>query len=208
MSDVGSFWARRRAAVKAEEEADVRATQEAELAEAQEGKSDAEVLEDLGLPDPATLQKGDDFSGFMASGVPEHLRRIALRTLWRSNPVLANIDGLNEYDDDYRAAMLLSEPVKTAYQVGKGMKAHLDEMARKAAALEEQQKSGEADSIEAELEIDELEVVVEESTPVDVSDLSRDVQPVAFEGQDFDDETVEEIAIPRRMRFRFEEASA
>ena len=37
---------------------------------------------------------GDDFSGFMARNVPDHLRRRALRKLWVSNPVLANLDGL------------------------------------------------------------------------------------------------------------------
>ena len=110
MSDVGSFWARRRAAVQAEEQAELHAVEEAQVAaKAAElaEKDDAVILEQMGLPDPAAMKAGDDFTGFMSREVPEHLRRQALRTLWRSNPVLACVDGLNEYDDDYRAAMLL-----------------------------------------------------------------------------------------------------
>ncbi|MEL6197291.1 MAG: DUF3306 domain-containing protein, partial [Pseudomonadota bacterium] len=64
-------------------------------------KSDAEILEELGLPDPETLGAGDDFSGFMAKAVPEHLRRQALRQLWGSNPVLANLDELLDYGEDF-----------------------------------------------------------------------------------------------------------
>jgi hypothetical protein len=37
----------------------------------------------------------------MKQAVPEELRRLALRKLWRSDPVLANVDGLNDYDLDY-----------------------------------------------------------------------------------------------------------
>ena len=204
MSDLGSFWARRRAAVKAEEEADLRAAQEAEIAEAQESKSDAEILEDLGLPDPVTLKQGDDFSGFMGAGVPEHLRRVALRTLWRSNPVFGHLDGLNEYDDDYRAAMLLSEPVKTAYQVGKGMKTHLEELKRKAESIEDALDGSDVD--ERALPEGDGPQVKQQDAPVA---SAEDTTKVAVtETVASSNDGIEELTIPRRMRFRFEEASA
>lgn len=204
MSDTGSFWARRRAAVKAEEDAEALATLQAERKEALEGKDDAEILTELGLPDPSTLAPGDDFSRFMSDQVPDHLRRIALRTLWRSNPVLACVDGLNEYDDDYRAAMLLSEPVKTAYQVGKGMKAHVDEMQRKLDAVSEGPETEEVVAMPEEVadpeattddakpaHPDETLVVVEQGGSLGIAEVSA--------------EDAEEIPVPRRMRFRFEE---
>ena len=73
------------------------------------------------LPDIDSLDENSDFSPFMAEGVPEILRRRALRKLWRLNPVLANLDGLNDYDEDFTdAANLLSE-IKTVYKVGQGM---------------------------------------------------------------------------------------
>lgn len=55
------------------------------------------------LPDIETLTYESDFTAFLREGVPEELRRLALRKLWRSDPVLANVDGLNDYDLDYKS---------------------------------------------------------------------------------------------------------
>ncbi len=60
---------------------------------------DAIRLEDL--PDVETLTYESDFTAFLQKGVPESLQRLALARLWRSNPVLANLDGLNDYDWDF-----------------------------------------------------------------------------------------------------------
>ena len=50
------------------------------------------------------LEYESDFTVFMNDKVPETLRRMALRKLWRSNPILANVDGLNDYDEDFSDA--------------------------------------------------------------------------------------------------------
>lgn len=55
----------------------------------------------LDLPDIDTLDKDSDFTVFMQAGVPDELKNLALRALWRSDPVLANLDGLNDYDEDF-----------------------------------------------------------------------------------------------------------
>jgi len=127
------FWSRRKAAVEAEADAEARqrdaaqrAEERAELAQ----KSDAEILAELNLQDPDTLEPGDDFAAFLQSAVPERLRRRALRRLWRSNPVLANLDDLVDYGEDYSAAANVTEKIQTAYQVGKGMLLHVQEPAR------------------------------------------------------------------------------
>ena len=57
----------------------------------------------------------------MRNGVPAELRRLALRRLWRSNPVFANLDGLNDYDEDYSALGIVAEQVSSLFQPGKGM---------------------------------------------------------------------------------------
>lgn len=135
----GDFWSRRRAAVAAEAEAEVKATEAAAHAEEQaklEELSDEQLLEQLDLPDPDTMQAGDDFAAFMQKAVPERLRRRALRRLWTSNPVLANVDMLVDYGEDFTDSALVVENLQTAYQVGKGMKAHVDELARQARELE------------------------------------------------------------------------
>ncbi|MEO9901964.1 DUF3306 domain-containing protein [Nisaea sp.] len=73
-----------------------------------------------GLPDIETLEAESDFTPFMQSKVPEFLRRRALRALWRLNPVLANVDGLVDYGEDFTDAATVIEGMQTAYRVGKG----------------------------------------------------------------------------------------
>lgn len=156
------FWSRRRAAVEAEVEGEAAALRAAEAARieaereaGQAEKTDAEILAELGLSDPDTLVQGDDFSAFMKAAVPERLRQRALRRLWRSNPVLANLDGLIDYGDDYTDAATVIPGMQTAYQVGKGMMRHVIALAEQAeaeaAAAAANEDEGEPEVIEAEV---------------------------------------------------------
>ncbi|MGD9786244.1 MAG: DUF3306 domain-containing protein [Hyphomicrobiaceae bacterium] len=62
-----------------------------------------------------------DYRQFMDADVPHDVRNKALRKLWLSNPVLANMDGLDDYCEDYTdAAMVPLGGVKTAYRLGRG----------------------------------------------------------------------------------------
>ncbi len=72
------------------------------------------------LPPVESLTAESDFTPFLRDKVPEALRKAALRKLWRSDPVLANLDGLNDYDEDFTGGSL-GGIVATAYRVGKGM---------------------------------------------------------------------------------------
>lgn len=197
-----SSWSRRRAAVAAEEaalkrEADdaVVAEQQAELAE----KTDAEILEELGLPDPDALVLGDNVKAFMVKTVPQHLRKRALRSLWRSNPVLACVDGLNDYDDDYLTGSTGQGPIKTGYQVGKGMLAHLLEMERQAAAPAETAlvvDDDDADDDEEVLVVEDELIAATEAAPVDHTQVEEA-------------EEIEQTApTRRRMQFHIEGQNA
>jgi hypothetical protein len=73
------------------------------------------------LPDPDQLGPDGDYTQFLQDGVPAELRQRALRRLWTSNPVFANLDGLNDYDLDYTDAATVVENLKTAFQAGRGM---------------------------------------------------------------------------------------
>ncbi len=73
------------------------------------------------LPDIDEMDESSDFAAFLAKGVPEALQRRALRKLWRLNPLFANLDGLNDYDEDFTISATLAEGVKTIYKVGRGM---------------------------------------------------------------------------------------
>ena len=86
--------------------------------------SDKETAEsvppDLEGVDIDALDYESDYTKFLQDGVPEALKRRALRQLWRSNPILANVDGLNDYDDDFTDAALAVDFLKTVHKVGRG----------------------------------------------------------------------------------------
>ncbi|WP_417725971.1 DUF3306 domain-containing protein [Roseovarius sp.] len=198
MSRGSDFWSRRKARVEAEADAEARAAelqeQSARAAELEE-KSDAELCEELGLPDPDTLQLGDDFRAFMSKAVPDRLRRRALRRLWVSNPVLANVDGLVDYADDYTDSAMVVENMKTAYQVGKGMLAHVEEMARQAEALANPPAAQEPEAVtEGEAEAPEAELAQMASEP-----------EAEASGQEAEEASDEMVAPRRRMRFQFDD---
>ncbi len=74
-----------------------------------------------GLPAIDSLTPDSDFTPFLADRVPEFIRRRALSVLWRSNPVFANLDGLNDYDEDFNIIDKLINIAKdSSYRVGKG----------------------------------------------------------------------------------------
>ncbi|MFA8388173.1 MAG: DUF3306 domain-containing protein [Pelagibaca sp.] len=223
MSRGSDFWSRRKAKVEAEQAEEARKVEEAETQAAQkdlEEKTDEDILEELGLPDPDNLQPGQDIAGFMNKAVPERLRRRALRQLWRLNPVLANLDGLNDYDGDFTNAATDAPGVKTAYQVGKGLLRHVQ-------ALEEQERAKLAaqggehiDTPENLSEIALSDASDEEFPPSpEVPEILQDNANAATasttmvadeDGEDQYDvgtplDTVEaEPVRPRRMRFRLE----
>ena len=139
MSAGRDMWSRRRDAVKAEEEAYEQAQVAATVAQeraALEEKTDAEILAELDLRDPQEMGEGDDFSAFMKAKVPDRLRRRALRKLWLSNPLLASVDELVEYGEDFTDASTVIENLQTAYQVGAGMLKHVREMEKEKAETE------------------------------------------------------------------------
>jgi hypothetical protein len=128
-----SRWSRLKLAAQTPEaEADLMQVAELEPAPAPapeivEGEiPEAELLEKLGLPDPDTMAAGDDFSAFMSKSVPDFLRKRALRRLWLSNPLLANVDGLVDYGDDFTDAATVPDVLNTIYKVGQGMVSRIE----------------------------------------------------------------------------------
>ena len=195
MSGGKDFWARRKANVVAEAHASEVAIEQQALSEqhaSMEEKSDEDLLLELNLPDPDAMEMGDDFSVFMSKAVPDRIRRRALRTLWRSNPVLANVDMLVDYGEDFTDSAMVVENMQTAYQVGKGMLKHVQEMARQAEELANP-KEPEALEEDSEEDVEELlassEAEYEFSEPLEVYDVP--------------DDAYEELLVPspRRMKF-------
>lgn len=213
MSTPADFWSRRKAAVAEAEAAEDKATAEAEAARERarlEERSDAEILDELGLKDPDQMQAGDDFSAFLKAAVPDRLRRRALRHLWRSNPVLANVDHLVEYGEDYTDAATVVANLQTAIRLGRGA---LDRAEEQVAAVngdeapaavkdtennpETAVESGATQSESARPEPgikDDVETVPEPEEP---KDAGREPQRMA------DADAEPDAPRPRRMRFHF-----
>lgn len=124
------FWSRRRAAVAAEaEEAQREAHQAAQAAEAEAlaERSDEEIFEELGVAPPEEMTSAEELRVFLGEALPQRLKTRALRRLWGLNPVLANLDGLVDYGEDFTDSALVVENLQTAYQVGKGIVARIAE---------------------------------------------------------------------------------
>jgi len=171
----------------------------AKVEPAEDERPDDEVLADLGLPDPEALEPGSDFSAFMAKAVPARIRNRALRRLWLSNPVLANVDGLVDYGGDFTDSAMVIEHLQTAYQVGRGFMDRITEMAEETGPEEAADRESGADEPEAN-----------EETKAAATD-GAGAEPAARSGEEDALETlmaarpVPVSAPSRRMRFRLAE---
>jgi hypothetical protein len=65
------------------------------------------------------LDGSSDYTGFMRDGVPAELKKAALRRLWRSNPIFAHLDGLDDYDEDFTAITAVAEGLDKMRQAGR-----------------------------------------------------------------------------------------
>lgn len=197
---MSNFWSKRRAAVAAEAEAEVQTALVAEREGAVAEKTDEDILEELGLPDPDALTVEDDFSVFLKEVVPARIRTRALRRLWRLNPVLANVDGLVDYGEDFTDAAMVVEKLQTTYQVGKGMLAHVQELARRAEAAEKAPLTVE--------EVEEDALAFDEEVPAEETDPEEGFAQQTDDGVQAAEEYVAGLApapTRHRMQFRFED---
>ena len=195
---MSGFWTTRRAAVAAEAQADQNASLEA-ASEAQEAalaeRDDVELLSELGLPAPEELLSGEQLRAFLKAQLPQRLKSRALRAFWRTNPVLACLDGLNDYEDDYTAAATAGKAVNTLYVVGKGFAPPV------ADALEKIMDEDEEPALIAMSERSVPDVSPPQAVEVETQDAEE--YDVAGSEVERDEEEFAAITTPRRMRFTF-----
>ena len=134
----------------------------------------------------------------MAKAVPDRIRRKALRTLWRSNPVLANVDMLVDYGEDFTDSATVIENLQTTYQVGMGMLKHVEEMARQAAERENPTEPPE----EIDFEDDEDVLIAQ----VDEDEMTLEAEADQVAPVEAEEEVYATPAL-RRMKFRLEETA-
>jgi len=170
-----------------------------------EGKSDEEILSILELPEPETLKLGDTVEKFMDGRVPERIRARALRAFWKTNPVLANIDGLDEYCDDYTDAAMIIENMQTIYEVGKGYATQaLDALE----SLADDEKPEAIEAVDESVAHDEVEKIEILDLPENDDDSESDSGRVEalFADEDAGQESTAKVepAIPRPRRMQFQ----
>lgn len=188
-----SRWSKRKRAIAAGEEvldvspdiaeaapSDVPAKiSEERAAELEANKMAAEAI------DVDKLEYDSDFSAFFKDGVPSLLRQKAMRILWRSNPILANVDGLCDYDDNFADPSHILKKFESAYRIGKGYLFEDKEEELEVAATDEEETEEDA------LEADEQETLVADDQPLDEM---QEIEAVA------DDQTLMAELPPERPR--------
>jgi len=130
------------------------------------------------------LDYDSDFTVFMHEKVPQAIKRQALRHLWATNPILANVDGLNDYDEDFTDAATVVEGLKAAYdEACARRKATEDAEAAKAKGAPKPEADDEQDDADSE---DEAAIAEASDT-----DDTVDVDEVHVEDEDLEDGTDE-----------------
>ena len=116
--------------------------------------TDVELLEKYDLPDPEAVTEESVLEQFLnGKGLPGRVRQMALRRLWRLNPLFGVVDDMVEYGEDYTDAATVIEGMQTAYTVGNGYAKEVVEP-EEADALDEETEAKEGDSETKEGEVD------------------------------------------------------
>ena len=109
-------WSRRKRAARKETAGMARERAEERVdappAVTEDARDGGEKAASGGVPPIEELDGDSDYRPFLAPDVAPELARAALRKLWRSDPLFAIRDGLDDYDDDFKAAASLVDMVK------------------------------------------------------------------------------------------------
>ncbi len=200
------FWSRRKAAVEAEARADADALRDAGAAATVDERSDEEMLEELGLPAPEAMERPEEVQTLLRATVPQRLKTRALRRLWRLNPVLANIDGLVDYGEDFTDAATVIEDLQTLYSVGKGMVSRLDEAFETVAGAREDPAETTAEEPDEPSETAPETPVASVRPPAAATITASPAPPPADTVALTPDLAVAPVRPARRMTFRFDTA--
>ena len=151
----GSFfqrWSNRKSSARSTEEeeaaealAEDGAEEDGAEEDGEDALSDEELCEKYELQHPDQCEDPDQLDEFFKRPVPDRLKQIAMRRMWRLNPLFRFADEMVEYGENYTDAATVIPNMQTAYQVGKGyLKKILDE--EETAADEVEAAENEADT--------------------------------------------------------------
>ena len=143
-----SRWAKRKAGKQAEVDVleEVAQTEQVDATgetEEEAALSDEELCARYELPDPENCTDSEQLDGFFDGQIPDRLRQLAMRRLWRLNPLFRFADEMVEYGEDFTDAATVIPNMQTAYKVGKG---YLDKI-----LAEKEEADNKADLVVAEM---------------------------------------------------------
>jgi hypothetical protein len=173
---------------------------EAEEKEMAENREAAEAIE------LETLNYDSDFGPFMKKGVPDVLKNLAMRKLWTSNPILANVDGLNDYDENFADPAL--NVFKSNWKVGRGFlteeddeKERLRKLALKEDLNQKEESTTENEVADTDDQLDDNQNI-EEVNEVDREEISDDLDiheiSAGLDETPIDESHSESLILPER----------
>ena len=176
-----SRWAQRKAAKQTEVDVleEVKQTEQVDATvetDEEAALSDEELCARYELPDPEHCTDSEQLDGFFDGQIPDRLRQLAMRRLWRLNPLFRFADEMVEYGEDFTDAATVIPNMQTAYKVGKG---YLD----KILAEQEQADAEAAVSVEQVAEQEELKGTVDTDTSGSIEDDSEETTALAESDQ-------------------------
>lgn len=193
-SFMGRWSRRKRLEAETADQADPQTSENLSAGELAEDVVDAEISEERQLEldanrvaaeavDLEAIAYESDLSVFYKEGVPAILKRAAMQKMWRTNPIFANVDGLNDYDQDFNVIDKVLTEFKSAWQVGRGYAPLVKE---------EDEDDREEDVNEQEVESAEVDEDQPVNNAAETSDTSG--ENVA-DGDDQSSQTAEAVAV-------------
>ena len=103
-----------------------------ELIEEENKLSNEELAEKYEVTNPEEIDNPLDLRNILKENLPDRLKQVALRKLWKLVPAYGEISELVEYGEDFTDAATVIENLQTSYIVGKG---YIDKVVEKSKDL-------------------------------------------------------------------------
>ena len=103
-----------------------------ELTEEENKLSNDELAEKYEVTNPEKIDNPLDLRNILKENLPDRLKQVALRKLWKLVPAYGEISELVEYGEDFTDAATVIENLQTSYIVGKG---YIDKVVEKSKDL-------------------------------------------------------------------------
>ena len=86
----------------------------------EEKLSDEELSKKYEIENPENLNNPLDLKEILKKNIPDRLKQVALRKLWKVVPIYGEVSELVEYGEDFTDAATVVKNLQSAYVVGKG----------------------------------------------------------------------------------------